>query len=465
MIANPFSYFITILLLSLIYNLFNIKKLRYTLLFLASFYFYFLISINFLIILIFIITFTYFFAIIIKKNSNNFLFYFFLILILLPLLFYKYLIFFISNNIIYLNIDPNNYIIPIGLSFYTFQAVGYLIDVKRKHFEPEINFFLFSIFIAYFPQLLAGPIEKYQNLFFQIKKSKSSNLNSYTHGLTLIVYGVFLKYCVANILSEYVNLNYPNYNELSSVKILITLYFYAFQIYADFFAYSLIAMGTSYLFGIKITNNFNFPFFSTNINLFWKRWHISLTSWVFNYVYTTLVSSLYETKKINKFIKSQFTLLLTWIIIGVWHGANFTFVIFGILQFIFSQITFFVGKYFNLSNNYFIFRLIKIFLTFNIVAFTFILMKCENIEEYFQLLISLFVNINKPINFFQYPGLFIYILFGISFIIAIEYLIIKGFFKNFYKYYLFKFISINFLIFLIILLGNNNNLNYIYFNF
>ena len=465
MIATPFTYFLTIFFLSIVYNLFVSKNLRYVLLFSASFYFYFLISINFLIILIFIIIFTYFFAIIIKKISNNYLFYFFLLLILLPLLFYKYIIFFISNNVGYIDIDTNNYIIPIGLSFYTFQAIGYLIDIKRKHIDPEKNFFLFAIFIAYFPQLLAGPIEKYQNLFYQIKNSKNSNLDDYTHGLTIIFYGVFLKYCVANVLSEYVSLNYANFIELSSIKILITLYFYSFQIYADFFAYSLIAMGTSYLFGIKIKNNFNFPFFSTNINLFWKRWHISLTSWVFNYVYLTLVSGLYETKKINKLIKSQLSLLLTWIIIGVWHGANFTFVIFGLLKFLFSQITYFLGKHLFLSNNYFILKFIKIFLTFNIVAFTFILMKCKNISEYFQLLITLFTNINKTNNLFQHTGLLIYILFGISMIITIEFLIIKGFFKNLYKYYLFKFISINFLIFLIILIGNNNNLNYIYFNF
>lgn len=215
-------------------------------------------------------------------------------------------------------------ILPIGISFYTFQTLSYTIDVYRKKLEPTKDFIAFSAFVSFFPQLVAGPIERATNLLPQITSKRVFNYKQSTDGLKLILWGFFKKLVIADSLAPIVNDIFDNYSSHSSTTLLIGAVFFAFQIYGDFSGYSDIAIGTAKLFGIELMSNFKFPYFSRNIGEFWRRWHISLSTWFRDYVYIPLGGSKVV---ISKSIRNIFIIFL---VSGFWHGAKWTFVIWGL---------------------------------------------------------------------------------------------------------------------------------------
>lgn len=243
---------------------------------------------------------------------------------------FKYHNFFIDNInwASGLNFSYWNLILPIGLSFHTFQSLSYVIDVYRKKVKAERNLLLYSNYVMMFPQLVAGPIERAGHLFPQLHNSLSSRLNysDFTVGLTLFFYGLFKKMVVADSIGPYVDAVYNNYTHHTGVTLLIAAILFAIQIYADFSGYSDMAIGIARALGYKFNDNFRTPYFSRSFNEFWHRWHISLSTWFRDYVYFSFGGS-----RVSK-IKQARNILIVFLLSGFWHGANWTFVVWGAIN-------------------------------------------------------------------------------------------------------------------------------------
>ena len=256
--------------------------------------------------------------------------------------FFKYYNFFVDSFIdlfgafgITLQSSTLNIILPVGISFYTFQALSYSIDVYRKKIEPTKDIVAFFAFVSFFPQLVAGPIERATNLLPQFYTSRKFDYDTAVDGMRQILWGLFKKIVVADNCAIYVNQVFADYTNQSGSTLLLGAIFFAFQIYGDFSGYSDIAIGTAKLFGIKLLRNFNVPYFSRDIAEFWRRWHISLNTWFVDYLYIPLGGSrpyvspdsqYPELTKKAKVIRNTFAIFLT---SGLWHGANWTFVAWG----------------------------------------------------------------------------------------------------------------------------------------
>jgi len=247
--------------------------------------------------------------------------------------FFKYFNFFIENfkaafSFLGYCIQPNtlDIILPVGISFYTFQTMSYTIDVYRRDLRPTKDFVSFSAFVSFFPQLVAGPIERANNLLPQFYKARYFCYDQAASGMRLILWGLFKKVVIADNCATYANLIFNNSDEYSGSTLLLGSVFFAFQIYGDFSGYSDIAIGVSRLFGFNLMQNFAFPYFSRDIAEFWRRWHISLSTWFRDYLYIPLGGS-----KGGTLMKIRNTFVI-FILSGFWHGANWTFIIWGALN-------------------------------------------------------------------------------------------------------------------------------------
>lgn len=219
-----------------------------------------------------------------------------------------------------------NIILPVGISFYTFQTLSYTIDVYRNKLKPTNNLISFFAFVSFFPQLVAGPIERASNLLPQFSKKRVFNYSLATDGMRQILWGLFKKIVIADNCAVYVNDIFDNYHDLNGSTLLLGGILFAFQIYCDFSGYSDIAIGVSRLFGFNLMKNFAFPYFSRDIAEFWRRWHISLSTWFRDYLYIPLGGSKGSTQKKIR------NIFIIFIVSGFWHGANWTFIIWGFLN-------------------------------------------------------------------------------------------------------------------------------------
>ncbi|MDQ3192346.1 MAG: MBOAT family protein [Bacteroidota bacterium] len=222
-----------------------------------------------------------------------------------------------------------NVVLPVGISFYTFQTLSYTIDIYRKNLEPAKNAVSFFTYVSFFPQLVAGPIERAVNLLPQFYTKKTFHYEQALNGLRLILWGLFKKMVLADNAAVYVNYVFGNYSEASGLELILGAVMFAFQIYGDFSGYSDIAIGVGKLFGFDLMINFKTPYFSRDIAEFWRRWHISLSTWFRDYLYIPLGGS--STVK-SKVIRNVF---IIFIVSGFWHGANWTFIIWGVLNAVF----------------------------------------------------------------------------------------------------------------------------------
>lgn len=259
-----------------------------------------------------------------------------LILNLGLLIFFKYCNFFIESFVsashamgFQSNINTLSIILPVGISFYTFQTLSYTIDVYKGKISPTNNFIHFATYVAFFPQLVAGPIERAVNLLPQFSKSRIFKTERAFSGLHLIIWGLFQKVVIADSCATYVNAIFENYTELNTLTLILGSIYFAFQIYGDFAGYSNIAIGSARLLGFDLMRNFNYPYFSRNIAEFWRRWHISLSTWFRDYLYIPLGGS--RGSKANK-VRNVF---IVFIVSGFWHGANWTFIMWGFLHAVF----------------------------------------------------------------------------------------------------------------------------------
>ena len=219
-----------------------------------------------------------------------------------------------------------NIILPVGISFYTFQTMSYTIDIYKKKLEPTKDFISFASFVSFFPQLVAGPIERATNLLPQILNKREFKYEQGVQGLRLILWGMFKKVVIADSLAPTVDNIFSNYQDFGGGTLWLGAIYFAFQIYYDFSGYSDIAIGTSKLFGFELMSNFKFPYFSRNIGEFWRRWHISLSTWFRDYLYIPLGGS-----KDGKW-KSIRNIFIIFLVSGFWHGANWTFIVWGLFH-------------------------------------------------------------------------------------------------------------------------------------
>lgn len=247
--------------------------------------------------------------------------------------FFKYYNFFLDNFIAAfsffgaeINADSLNIILPVGISFYTFQTLSYTIDIYKRKLEPTKDFIAFSAFVSFFPQLVAGPIERATNLLPQFYKKRSFDYSKAVDGTRQILWGLFKKIVIADNCAEFANQIFNNSSDMSGSTLVLGALFFTFQIYGDFSGYSDIAIGTSRLFGFDLRRNFNFPYFSRDIAEFWRRWHISLSTWFRDYLYIPLGGS-----RGGTWMKVRNTFII-FIVSGFWHGANWTFIVWGALN-------------------------------------------------------------------------------------------------------------------------------------
>lgn len=335
------------------------------------------------------------------------------------LAFFKYLNFFIDSWIdlfesVGISINSSwslKIILPVGISFYTFQTMSYTIDVYRKKIKPTSDFIAFASFVTFFPQLVAGPIERASSLLPQVMKKRKFSVKQATEGFRLILWGFFKKIVVADNLSPLVDSIFSNYADLGGGTLALGALYFSFQIYCDFSGYSDIAIGISKLLGIELMSNFKFPYFSRNIAEFWRRWHISLSSWFRDYLYFPMGGS-----KGSK-LKSIRNITTIFVISGLWHGANWTFVFWGLVHAL-LYIPLFLGgnnRKFNhevVAQNSILPSLkesIQIIITFFFVLTGWVFFRSETIYDAFQYLYIMFFRFN--LNFAWIRGLPIIFLF------------------------------------------------------
>ena len=400
MLFNSLSYAIFLPLVFIIYWLLP-HKYRWILLFIASYYFYMSWNAKYVFLIFFTTFISYLAAILIEKyqHKKKLILSLSIIICIGILVFFKYLNFFfeIINEILNLiNIQNNkivlNILLPVGISFYTFQTLSYVIDVYRGNIKAEKHFGYYATFVSFFPQLVAGPIERPENLLPQLKKEKQFDYNNAILGLKIMAYGFFKKIVVADNLAFYVDKVYNNLPYYQGFSLLLAAIFFSIEIYCDFSGYSDIAKGSAYLLNIELMDNFKAPYFSTNIKEFWSKWHISLSSWFKDYIYIPLGGN-----RCSK-IKHHSNLFITFLISGLWHGANITFVIWGglngLLQ-IFEDI-FNIKK---IKNVYSPLWFIKVIITFTIMTLTWIFFRAQNINEAIYVFNNMFIGIDNFKNY------------------------------------------------------------------
>lgn len=272
-----------------------------------------------------------------------------------------------------MNIPGLDLLLPVGISFYIFQALGYSIDVYRGDIKPENNFFTYALFVSFFPQLVAGPIERSTNLLKQFKEDHPFNYDFAMSGYKLMLWGYFLKLCMADQAALYVDHVFNNLDSHEGYSTLIASFMFTLQIYGDFAGYTFIAIGCARILGFSLHDNFRRPYFAVSITDFWRRWHISLSSWLRDYIYIPLGGS-----RTTKY-KTYRNLLITFGISGVWHGANWTFIAWGFLHGIVQCIERALG--YNKREWHSIIKVIHTVLTLLIVNLAWMLFRADTIGD------------------------------------------------------------------------------------
>lgn len=312
--------------------------------------------------------------------------------------FFKYYNFFVDNfNMAYTFFGSDfrasslNIILPVGISFYTFQTLSYTIDVYRKNLTPTTSFIDFSAFVCFFPQLVAGPIERATNLLPQFYQKRTFDYSKAVDGMRQILWGLIKKVVIADNCAEYANLIFNNSESYGGSTLLLGSIFFAFQIYGDFSGYSDIAIGVSRLFGFSLMKNFAFPYFSRDAAEFWRRWHISLSTWFRDYLYFPLGGS-----KGSKLLSIRNTFII-FLVSGFWHGANWTFIFWGLLNAIyFLPLLIFDRNRLNIGVVAAgkllpsIQDAIKIIVTFFLTVFAWIFFRAESLTHAFSIISNIF---------------------------------------------------------------------------
>jgi alginate O-acetyltransferase complex protein AlgI len=304
-------------------------------------------------------------------------------------------------------------ILPIGLSFHTFQAMSYTIEVYRGNQQAERHLGIYALYVMFYPQLVAGPIERPQNMLHQFRERHPFDPDNLVQGLRLMLWGLFMKVVVADRLALYVNAGYGNVAEHNGTTLLLATFLFAFQIYCDFAGYSYIALGAARSMGFRLMTNFNRPYLAASVATFWKRWHISLSTWFKDYVYIPLGGN--RVGKARHFAN----LLIIFLLSGLWHGANWTFVIWGglnglylILESMLATEHRNTGKRSRLSHG------LRIGITFLLISFSWIFFRATTVSEAFEIIRKI-VTDNGNVPFLNW-GTLVYSFIGLSILLLAD---------------------------------------------
>lgn len=433
MLFNSFSFLLFFPTICLLYFILP-HRFRWVLLLAGSYYFYMNWQPVYALLLLGSTLITYGCALLIEKEGTKKRKKFFLVLSLLLnfgiLFFFKYFNF-INGSIFALlshyNLRwevPNlTLLLPVGISFYIFQAVGYSIDVYRGNLKAEKHFGIYAVFVSFFPQLVAGPIERAKNLLPQFYKVHHFEHHRVVQGLKLMLWGYFMKLVVADRLSLYVDSVYNNVEHHNGTSMLLATFFFCFQIYGDFAGYSYIAIGAAKVMGFNLMTNFNHPYFAKSISEFWGRWHISLSTWFRDYVYISLGGNRVS------FPRWQLNLLITFLISGIWHGANWTFVFWGLLHGLFLIGSNSFKRQFPRMSQLLLMQnanssfasVLGIATNFLLVYFAWIFFRANSLNDAFTIVAGLFAAPEMP--YFGGNGSYLfYAFFGIILLMAVEYM-------------------------------------------
>lgn len=409
MLFNSIEYFIFLALVLILYLAFK-PRLRWMLLLVASYAFYANWSFNYCFLLLGTTILTYLSALLISKSHEDIrkkkLYLVFCILANVGILFlFKYFNFFNQSlgtlfqwlDLPY-GVPDFKLLLPIGISYYIFQAISYIVDVYQGKMEPERHLGIFALYLVFFPKLVAGPIERAHNLIPQLYEAHFS-ITKAVSGFKLIGWGLFKKVVIADHLAIVVNTVYANPQGYGSVPLITATVFYAFQIYCDFSAYTDMAMGSARVLGFELTQNFQRPYYAKSIKEFWSRWHITLSSWLRDYVYIPLGGN---RVKVSRY---YLNILLTFLVSGLWHGANWTFVLWGGLHGIYqvaSHMTRNVRQkftsYIGLTKFPRVHKLFKVAITFSLVCFAWIFFRANSIADGIYIATHLFSNVTGFAN-------------------------------------------------------------------
>ena len=295
-----------------------------------------------------------------------------------------------------LHVPVFDIMLPVGISFYTFQALSYTMDVYRGEIYAEKNFFRYALFVSFFPQLVAGPIERSKNLLKQLAAPKGLRLENMREGLLLMLWGYFLKIVLADRIAVFVDSVYGNYQDFGGCYLITATVLFAVQIYCDFAGYSTIAMGAACFLGIRLMENFDAPYLSTTVAEFWRKWHISLTSWFKDYLYIPLGGS--RKGKLRKYLNKMIVFLVS----GLWHGASLSFVAWGglngfyqIAGEILMPLRRRLAELFKINRNSLGCRMVQTILTFVFVDFAWIFFRADSLRDSVKIVRSI-VSVHNP---------------------------------------------------------------------
>jgi alginate O-acetyltransferase complex protein AlgI len=397
MVFNSYTFFAFFISFFFLYWFgFKNLKMQNLLLLAGSYFFYAWADWRFLLFLVGVSALNFFLGIYIEKSpsekNKKWLLYIGLLQGIGGLAFFKYYNFFVvsikealSTVNITAGLQTLDIIIPLGISFFTFRTISYLLDIEKGKLEATKDWVVFFNYVAFFPTILSGPIDKAKMFIPQLEKERTFDYDLAVNGMQQILWGFFKKIAIANSCAVITDEIFKNYQNLPASTLLIGAFFYTIQIYADFSGYSDMAIGFSKLLGFRITKNFEYPFFAQNIADFWRRWHISLTAWLTEYVFTPLSIAFRDYGNLGLVL----AIVINFTIIGIWHGANWTYVLFGFLHgcyYIPLILNGTMNKKKKLSKDKNLPSLseaINMVLTFILVMFTFVLFRAETIAQAF----------------------------------------------------------------------------------
>lgn len=401
MLFNSLHFLIFFPIVTLIYYVFPLR-FRYIWLLITSYYFYMCWNPTYVLLLLLSTSITYISGLCLDKFQDNIskkiCVAISFTLNLSILFFFKYYDFAVDTvqrllGIIHVDFQLPSFdvLLPVGISFYTFQALSYTMDVYRKEIPAETNFARYALFVSFFPQLVAGPIERSKNLLIQLRNPQKLTWFRFREGLLLMLWGFFLKIVISDRIAIFVDTIYINYTSYDGWYFIIATVLFAFQIYCDFSGYSVIAMGAATILGIQLMENFESPYLSASVSEFWRRWHISLSSWFKDYLYIPLGGS--HKGPVRKHINKMIVFLTS----GLWHGAKWTYVIWGALNGLYQIIGDFLAplrsyliKLFHLNPKSFGIRFIKTVTTFILIDFSWIFFRSNSFKGALIIIKSIF---------------------------------------------------------------------------
>jgi alginate O-acetyltransferase complex protein AlgI len=395
MFFNSFSYFVFLPIVLLLF-LFTPDRWRWLLLLLASYVFYgFLLKPALLVVLTVVIVLTFWFGKLIEQSqdihSRKRMLYLGVAANLWFLLYFKYAPFLVQNLNILLGSITGSVVfevppmlVSIGLSFFIFQAISYLADIYFRIAKSEPHLGYLALYFSFFPKLLQGPIERSKDLLPQLKQPYKFDYDSFRAGMLMFAWGLFKKIVVADRLALYVNKVYGDIHSYTGLPLILATYLFALQIYFDFSGYTDMALGTARFFNIRLTQNFNSPYLATSVTDFWRRWHISFSRWIFEYVFEPLQM------KFRNYGKWGIVtaLLVTFILAGLWHGASWTYIQFGLTHGIYLSIAFIYKPYrkklfkiLKINKDSKLLAIAQILITFNLICFSFIFFRANSAAD------------------------------------------------------------------------------------